>query len=883
MTKAERKRLTHTALLGSASFALMLSAAHADETVAFDIKSGSLVSALNDYARQSDQEILFSTDIVAGKETKALNGVYAPQEALERILFDTGLVFDIDEGDTILIKDPAREAAAPRPFRVAQLDQATVAAPEANKRGAAEIDEEKRDEIIVTGTNIRGVQNIASPLTVITREDIDRQGFATTQQLLRSLPQNLDAGESSVVTASSVSNNAEVGTVGINARGLGVGTTLTLVNGRRIAAGAGSRQQTDVSLIPLSAVERVEVLTDGASAIYGTDAIAGVVNFILRDDFEGAETRLRFGGVTEGSSQEYQASQTVGAAWSGGNILANYEHYRRNDLDTRSKPFTEDAPAPSDILPETVRHSVYLTGRQDLSSRASVFADAFYSTRDTDFVVTTISSVLGSNTVRRLARAEQYGATLGSNVELAADWRLEIAGSFNSSQSDNDTSTLTSGATNTFQSTFDLWTADAKADGSLFSLPAGDVKLAVGGQYRNESFDSETLNLNLGRDIYAVFSEIYAPVIGEDNRRPGVFALDFTAAARFEDYSDFGSSLDPKIGLRYAPFEGLNFRGTYGTSFRAPNFFELNGDGVSVAFPGAFLAPPAGAASAPNVLALDGPNPGLEPEQSRTWTAGFDFTPATAPGLTVKGTYFNINYDERIATPLTTGLSTLFPNQSVLGPLLAFPDTAGFDALVSANFPTSPLFNPFGLTAADIGAVFDGRLQNVASTKVTGVDFSIDYTTRTEVGDVNVGVNGSYLFDFLQRNLPDAPEIDTRNLQGNPVDLRMRGTVGWSQDNLSASLFINYVDNYQSNATGVIQSVDSWTTVDVNAAYALGQEQSFGFLSDARFSLNITNLFNEAPPFVDRTSLVSDTGQNYDGANANALGRVVSLQIEKAF
>ena len=861
----------------------MLSTAHAEDAIAFNIKSGSLITALNDYARQSDQEILFSSDIVAGKETKALKGLYAPDEALARILADTGLVYDIDEGDTILIKDPAREAAAPRPFRVAQMDQATIAASDTSGRSAARIDQEERDEIIVTGTNIRGVQNIASPLTVITREDIDRQGFSTTQQLLRSLPQNLDAGENSTVTASAVSNNAEVGTVGVNARGLGVGTTLTLVNGRRIAAGAGSRQQTDVSLIPLSAVERVEILTDGASAIYGTDAIAGVVNFILRDDFEGAETRLRFGGVTEGSSQEYQASQTLGAAWSGGNILANYEFYRRNDLDTRSKPFTEDALTPSDILPETVRHSIYLTGRQDISSTAFVFADAFYSTRDTDFVGTTVSSALASNTVRRLAQAEQYGATLGSNIDLASDWRLEIAGGFNSSQSDNDISTLTTGATNTFQSTFDLWTVDAKADGSLFSLPAGDVKLAVGAQYRNESFDSETLNLDLGRDIYAVFGEVYAPVIGETNRRPGVFALDFTAAARFEDYSDFGSSLDPKIGLRYAPFEGLNIRGTYGTSFRAPNFFELNGDGVSVAFPGAFLAPPAGAATAPNVLTLDGPNPGLEPEQSRTWTAGFDFTPANAPGLSVKGTYFNINYDERIAAPLTTGLSTLFPSQSVLGPLLVFPGDAGFDALVSANFPTSPLFNPFGLTTADIGAFFDGRLQNVASTKVTGVDFSVDYTTTTGIGDIILGVNGSYLFDFRQRNLPGAPEVDTRNLQGNPVDLRMRGNIGWSQDNLSASVFINYVDNYQSNAAGVIQPVDSWTTIDINAAYSFGQEQSVGFLSDVRFSLNVTNLFNEAPPFVDRTSLVSDTGQNYDGSNANALGRVVSLQIEKAF
>src|SRR5262249_42318610 len=127
---------------------------------------------------------------------------------------------------------------------------------------------------------------------------------------------------------------------GVNLRGLGESATLVLVNGRRVApAGGYTGSFVDVSNLPLSAVERVEVLTDGASALYGADAIAGVVNFILRDDYTGLDATLRNGMVTDGDLDESQAAITFGKAWSSGNFLVSYEYFDRSNLDSSERSY----------------------------------------------------------------------------------------------------------------------------------------------------------------------------------------------------------------------------------------------------------------------------------------------------------------------------------------------------------------------------------------------------------------------------------------------------------------------------------------------------------------------------------------------------------------
>ncbi|MGZ5183369.1 MAG: TonB-dependent receptor, partial [Ramlibacter sp.] len=157
-----------------------------------------------------------------------------------------------------------------------------------------------------TGSSIKRIEGeTALPVQVLKRADIERIGATSTEELVKQLSSLSSAGSSTTVANASGYGGGNIATVSL--RGLGGGRTLVLVNGRRVSVyGGGSAgsagSSVDVNSIPLSAIERVEVLKDGASAVYGSDAIAGVVNFILRRDYKGVEVSGTYGQPTAGSS-----------------------------------------------------------------------------------------------------------------------------------------------------------------------------------------------------------------------------------------------------------------------------------------------------------------------------------------------------------------------------------------------------------------------------------------------------------------------------------------------------------------------------------------------------------------------------------------------------
>src|SRR5687768_259885 len=168
------------------------------------------------------------------------------------------------------------------------------------------------ETVIVTGSNIRRADTeTAAPVQIVTREDIDRTGKTTLGDYLQTLTAD---GQGSV--PKSFGTGFAAGAAGVSLRGLGAGSTLVLLNGRRIApyglADDGQKIFTDISVIPLEAVERVEVLKDGASAIYGSDAIAGVVNIILRQEVEGLTAKASFAASEEGDGDTSKISVTGG-------------------------------------------------------------------------------------------------------------------------------------------------------------------------------------------------------------------------------------------------------------------------------------------------------------------------------------------------------------------------------------------------------------------------------------------------------------------------------------------------------------------------------------------------------------------------------------------
>ena len=175
------------------------------------------------------------------------------------------------------------------------------------------------EEVMVTGSRIqRADLEGANPVTVLSREELVGSGELSIGDILQNLPSSAGGAVNTGV------NNGGSGAVRFSLRGLGEERTLVLINGRRaVASGLGANSSVDLNNIPVAMIERVEVLKDGASAVYGSDAIAGVVNIITRDDFEGAEFTTSYGETSEGDGAQENASFTFGTASENGNFVVS--------------------------------------------------------------------------------------------------------------------------------------------------------------------------------------------------------------------------------------------------------------------------------------------------------------------------------------------------------------------------------------------------------------------------------------------------------------------------------------------------------------------------------------------------------------------------------
>lgn len=217
-----------------------------------------------------------------------------------------------------------------------------------------EADEAKAlDKIVVTGSNIRGIDlEGAQPITVINAEDIRQLGAVSVTDLVTQIAAARGGtGTFSTSQSGALQADSPAGSAAVSLRGLGTASTLTLVNGRRIAVSSfasGSENFVDVNAIPLAAIDRVEILTTGASAIYGADAVAGVVNFILRDDFDGLRLSASLGD-SEADTDETRANANLVAGYVGEQSrgLLVVDAFKRNALYDRDREISAVEPRPS--------------------------------------------------------------------------------------------------------------------------------------------------------------------------------------------------------------------------------------------------------------------------------------------------------------------------------------------------------------------------------------------------------------------------------------------------------------------------------------------------------------------------------------------------------
>jgi len=201
--------------------------------------------------------------------------------------------------------------------------------------------EDSIEEIVITGSRIRtGRQAPSIPIDTVTSEDLKLSGFQNVEEVLNNMPQFVPSRTAS--TNSTADPNA-TGAATLDLRGLGGQRSLVLVNGRRYMFFDGS-QRTDINNIPSSLVERVEVVTGGASAVYGSDAIGGVVNFILKDDFEGVELRSQFNQTSEGDGNVTDISLTLGGNFADdkGNAVVVFNYLDRDPIMTTDRGFSSN-------------------------------------------------------------------------------------------------------------------------------------------------------------------------------------------------------------------------------------------------------------------------------------------------------------------------------------------------------------------------------------------------------------------------------------------------------------------------------------------------------------------------------------------------------------
>jgi outer membrane receptor protein involved in Fe transport len=331
-----------------------------DEPLDFDIPAQPISAALRAYARQANLQLLVLTDGLEAVQSNAVIGSFEAGDALRSLLDGTGLEAEHRPDSTVAVTRQTQPQvrgpeSVPGDGHQLMSNQAIV---QVGKQGAAErlrgndTDTEetaappiKIEEIIVTGSQIRGTGPVGTQVITIDRTTIEISGLATTHEILRSVPQNFGGGPNEDTTSVGLgAGEANWGYASsVNLRGLGTDSTLLLLNGRRSAPGGGDGSFIDLNSVPVAAIERIEVLPDGASAIYGSDAIGGVINVILRDDYRGAESRVRYASDDGNDVDEVQFSQVLGTNWESGNLLVAYEYYDRNKLYSSDRAATADS------------------------------------------------------------------------------------------------------------------------------------------------------------------------------------------------------------------------------------------------------------------------------------------------------------------------------------------------------------------------------------------------------------------------------------------------------------------------------------------------------------------------------------------------------------
>lgn len=825
--------------------------------------------------------------------------------------------------------------------------------------------EDKAERIQVTGSRIKRVDMEGStPVQILDFQKMKDSAQLTVADVLRQTPANA-FGSFVETSGSSAQSNAT-----INLRGLGSDRTLVMVDGKRVPGSPSlAAASANLNMIPMAMVERIEIMTDGGGAVYGSDAIAGVVNIITKKDYEGVTFDVSVGRPTEDGGDENTWSLVMGSSNDKGNITFAVERQRRDPIADADRDYTaakaEDLNGDGviQIYEETEGYSFYGativnpdTGALEASPMCDTLAstvEGFYGTMEYSGAGEVCAYAYGNISTNR-ASQDRTSILVNANYELLDDLILDVRASSVKNESYGRYAPAAAGfpnipvgsdhnpydveidgyfrwyalgpRENTFTDdsrdfmasltyivndnvevdffahwnkykTFDIGntyidyagltialdegvdlgdpdianeylaattTTESANDfveygggvtlNDLFELEGGAVGAYIGFNYHEIEFESlADKNSAAGwigggsggdsfgdRDATAVFGEIVLPVLE---------GLEINAAVRYDDYSDVGSEVSPKVSVRWQAMENMVVRASYGKGFRAPSMDELYGlEAYSAAFAVDYVFCDANGIDPCNEAQYDtyiSSNSELDPETSTAYNIGVAWD--VTEWFTAKLDYFNIEVEDVI---------------SYVGPQsLVAMEQAGFDPVTD----TAALYRDANGRIDYVEATYD----NLSELSTEGVDLTLNFNWETEYGTIGLDSITSYTMSFDEPSYVGGPVQDFTGFASTPKFKSQFGA-NWAISDFRFTYTLNHTDSTAEQSSFDTASetfkksghLSSWTTHDATATYYSG---GYGDVT-----LSIRNLTNEDP-------VLDSFGKWADDELYNNLGRVYTL------
>ena len=879
MIRIQTKLCLLKSVATSAIFAMAISAATAQEYISFNIEEQSLATALIDFSEQSGLMVASPRALIEGKQATAVMGEMSCERALEQILLETGLqVYAVDEG--VYTIRAAKEEPSAAPFRTPEIR--TVAAEESEPSSPSlvekEVDELQRQEtVVVTGSRRDGrtVLQSAVPIDVLSSDQLI-QGATDTNEVLRTLVPSFSVRQVSVGGGTPFIRPPTL-------RGLPPDQILVLVNSKRrhrsalvnLAGGgalAQGAQATDLATIPSIAIKQVEVLRDGASAQYGSDAIAGVLNFILKDSNEGATISSQWGETYSGDGESFRLQGNIGLPLSENGFINISGEFSTQDPTQRGTDplpslaaFTAITTNAEDLVeietqqprwgtPRSQALRFFVNGGLDLTDDDELYffgnySDAFSSNRfvyrtitNTAFRQSAVDPSFDLTDVYPFGFTPRFSADLfdmsgaagirgtlfdKANYDVSATlgrnkMEYEIGNTFNPSLGYDSPTTVDVG---------DLIQTETAVEGEIvypfevgFSSP---LSTAFGIEFRHQGY--EITVGDEGGYIQGPLSDLLIGTSGVASQSPtdaGLFNQDSTSAyvdletditsnwlmnvaVRYDDYSDFGDTVNGKLATRLEINDAFALRSSVSTGFRAPTPGQSRTNNTQTGFQGedpiTIQVIPPSSAAAQYFGAED-----LTPEESINYAFGFTAEPLADLALTVD--FYRIDVEDRIAL---SGQITLTDEDRVT---LAGLGVAGADAIGRVQFFTNTFDTK--TEGVDVVATYSRDFGSYGS-----ADFTLAYnhneTEVTKIDDPSI-INSERKLE-IEESVPNDTAVFTTNYQNGPFSgmLRFNYFGGWTDQNI------------------LIQDFSSALLTDLELSYAFNDQY--------RFALGATNLFDEFP------------------------------------